>query len=291
MVRFILVFLLLGLTGYVGAQEIKIEKSTEKIVYQGKSYYLHTVKAKETLFSICKAYGVSVDEVKILNDKSDNALSIGDVLRIPVVEPFKSIDDKFYYHRMKPKETLYSLSRKFNIKMKRILKDNPEYDVSRPIAEGAVVKLALRQIDRNVLEAELRWEKRQAKEVQQARREEMEKHYDNIVDFSELENFMDVPVKNFSSGMVSRLAFAIATIGTPDILIVDEVLSVGDFRFQQKCEERIRKMMEHGTTILFVSHSIAQVESLCEKIVWLEHGHVKRFGDAEEICKEYSQSY
>ena len=176
MVRFILVFLLLGLTGYVGAQEIKIEKSTEKIVYQGKSYYLHTVKAKETLFSICKAYGVSVDEVKILNDKSDNALSIGDVLRIPVVEPFKSIDDKFYYHRMKPKETLYSLSRKFNIKMKRILKDNPEYDVSRPIAEGAVVKLALRQIDRNVLEAELRWEKRQAKEVQQARREEMEKY-------------------------------------------------------------------------------------------------------------------
>ena len=128
MVRFILVFLLLGLTGYVGAQEIKIEKSTEKIVYQGKSYYLHTVKAKETLFSICKAYGVSVDEVKALNDKSDNALSIGDVLRIPVVEPFKSIDDKFYYHRMKPKETLYSLSRKFNIKMKRILKDNPEYD-------------------------------------------------------------------------------------------------------------------------------------------------------------------
>ena len=121
-------------------------------------------------------------------------------------------------------------------------------------------------------------------------REEMEKHYDNIVEVSELQNFMDVPVKNFSSGMVSRLAFAIATIGTPDILIVDEVLSVGDFRFQQKCEERIRKMMEHGTTILFVSHSIAQVESLCEKIVWLEHGHVKRFGDADEICKEYSQS-
>ena len=176
MVRFILVFLLLGLTGYVKAQEVKIEKSTEKIVYRGKSYYLHTVKAKETLFSICKAYGVSVDEVKTLNDKKENALSIGEVLRIPVVEPFKSIDDKFYYHRMKPKETLYSLSRKFNIKMKRILKDNPEYDVSRPIAEGAVVKLALRQIDRTVLEAELRWEKRQAQEIQQAQREEMEKH-------------------------------------------------------------------------------------------------------------------
>ena len=176
MVRFVLVCLLLGLTANVGAQEIKIEKSTEKIVYQGKSYYLHTVKAKETLFSICKAYGVSVDEVKVLNDKKENALSIGEVLRIPVVEPFKSIDDKFYYHRMKPKETLYSLSRKFNIKMKRILKDNPEYDVSRPIAEGSVVKLALKQIDRNVVEAELRWEKRQAKEIQQVRREEMEKY-------------------------------------------------------------------------------------------------------------------
>ena len=176
MVRFVLVCLLLGLTANVGAQEIKIEKSTEKIVYQGKSYYLHTVKAKETLFSICKAYGVSVDEVKVLNDKKENTLSIGEVLRIPVVEPFKSIDDKFYYHRMKPKETLYSLSRKFNIKMKRILKDNPEYDVSRPIAEGSVVKLALKQIDRNVLEAELHWEKRQAKEIQQVRSEELEKY-------------------------------------------------------------------------------------------------------------------
>ena len=116
------------------------------------------------------------------------------------------------------------------------------------------------------------------------RRSEMEHHYEDIVDFSELKNFMDVPVKNFSSGMVSRLAFAIATIGTPDILIVDEVLSVGDFLFQQKCESRIRNMMHKGTTILFVSHSINQVESLCNKIVWLEHGRMKRFG------KEYSQS-
>ena len=122
------------------------------------------------------------------------------------------------------------------------------------------------------------------------RRSEMEQHYEDIVDFSELKNFMDVPVKNFSSGMVSRLAFAIATIGTPDILIVDEVLSVGDFLFQQKCESRIRSMMHKGTTILFVSHSINQVESLCNKIVWLDHGRVKLFGDESEICKEYSQS-
>lgn len=120
-------------------------------------------------------------------------------------------------------------------------------------------------------------------------REVMQTYYNDIVEFSELQNFMDVPVKNFSSGMVSRLAFAIATIGTPDILIVDEVLSVGDFRFQQKCEERIRHMMVAGTTILFVSHSIEQVKSICNKIVWLDHGNVKRFGDAEAICQEYGQ--
>lgn len=119
----------------------------------------------------------------------------------------------------------------------------------------------------------------------------MNAHYEDIVQFSELGEFMDVPVKNFSSGMVSRLAFAIATIGTPDILIVDEVLSVGDFRFQQKCEARIHKMMEQGTTILFVSHSIEQVKSICNKIVWLEKGNLKRFGDAPEICKEYSKCY
>ena len=120
--------------------------------------------------------------------------------------------------------------------------------------------------------------------------EEMEAHYEEIIDFSELRDFIDVPVKNFSSGMVSRLAFAIATIGTPDIMIVDEVLSVGDFRFQQKCEARIRSMMDRGTTILFVSHSIEQVESICNKVVWLDHGVLKRFGDAEPICSEYKNS-
>lgn len=121
-------------------------------------------------------------------------------------------------------------------------------------------------------------------------REMMQEYYEDIVDFSELREFMDVPVKNFSSGMVSRLAFAIATIGTPDILIVDEVLSVGDFRFQEKCQARIRRMMDQGTTILFVSHSIDQVKSICNKIIWLERGCMKRFGDAEPICREYSES-
>lgn len=121
------------------------------------------------------------------------------------------------------------------------------------------------------------------------RREEMEGFYDDIVSFSELEGFMNVPVKNFSSGMISRLAFAIATIGTPDILICDEVLSVGDFRFQKKCEDRIQKMIDNGTTILFVSHSIQQVKKICNKILWLDHGNVKMFGDAEEICDIYSK--
>ena len=120
-------------------------------------------------------------------------------------------------------------------------------------------------------------------------RGDMEKHYEDIVEFAELQEFMNVPVKNFSSGMISRLAFAIATIGTPDILIVDEVLSVGDFLFQQKCEQRIRNMLNKGTTLLFVSHNVNQVRSLCNKIVWLEKGHLRAFGDSEEICEEYSR--
>ena len=121
-------------------------------------------------------------------------------------------------------------------------------------------------------------------------RAQMEAQYEDIVEFSELRDFMDVPVKNFSSGMVSRLAFAIATIGIPDILIVDEVLSVGDFRFQEKCEARIQNMKDQGTTILFVSHSIEQVKKVCNKVVWLDHGVLKMFGDAQEICSIYEKA-
>ena len=119
-------------------------------------------------------------------------------------------------------------------------------------------------------------------------RADMEQYYDDIVSFSELDRFIDTEVKNFSSGMISRLAFAIATIGQPQILIVDEVLSVGDFRFQQKCEERIRKMLDGGTTLLFVSHSIEQVKMLCDKVVWLQNGHMRAFGDAAVYCDEYA---
>ena len=118
-------------------------------------------------------------------------------------------------------------------------------------------------------------------------RKTMDKHYDDIVEFSELHEFMDVPLKNYSSGMVARLAFAIATIGLPDILIVDEVLAVGDFKFQQKCEKRIQNMRDNGTTILFVSHSIEQVEALCNKAVWINKGEVKMIGSATEVCAEY----
>ncbi|MDD7770541.1 ABC transporter ATP-binding protein [Suipraeoptans intestinalis] len=121
-------------------------------------------------------------------------------------------------------------------------------------------------------------------------RQEMEKCYDDIVNFSELHDFMNTPVKNFSSGMVSRLGFSIATIGTPDILIVDEVLSVGDFHFQIKCQNRIKEMLNRGTTLLFVSHSIEQVEALCNKIVWLEKGNLKMFGEAKGIAEIYSAS-
>lgn len=122
-------------------------------------------------------------------------------------------------------------------------------------------------------------------------RKEMEEFYDSIVDFSELEEFMDVPIKNFSSGMHARLAFSIATIGTPDILIVDEVLSVGDFRFQEKCEKRIQSMMKDDTTILFVSHSIDQVKKICKRAIWIEKGHIREDGLSEAIGSNFERAY
>lgn len=122
-------------------------------------------------------------------------------------------------------------------------------------------------------------------------RKAMEEFYPGIVEFSELEEFMDVPIKNFSSGMLARLAFAIATIGTPDILIVDEVLSVGDYRFQEKCEKRIQGMMKEDTSLLFVSHSIEQVKSMCDRAIWIEKGHVREDGPSKEVGVRYEQAY
>lgn len=111
--------------------------------------------------------------------------------------------------------------------------------------------------------------------------------YDAILDFAELREFEDVAIKNYSSGMVARLGFSIATVVKPDILIVDEVLAVGDFLFQQKCEQRIAELMSGGTTVLLVSHSIDQIERLCNRVLWLDHGHVRAIGETQEVCAEY----
>lgn len=118
----------------------------------------------------------------------------------------------------------------------------------------------------------------------------MEAHFQSIVDFAELWDFVDVPVKNFSSGMVARLGFAIATEVSADVLVVDEILAVGDFRFQQKCKERISQMMENGTTLLFVSHNEEQVKELCKRAVWLRHGKLMADGTVEEVCNLYRNS-
>ena len=119
-------------------------------------------------------------------------------------------------------------------------------------------------------------------------REFIDAKFDEIIDFAEVEGFVDMPLKNYSSGMVARIAFAIATATTPDILIVDEALSVGDFMFQRKCEDRIRELVDnHGTTLLFVSHNINQVEGLCEKALWIEKGQMRLAGPAAEVCAAY----
>ncbi len=118
----------------------------------------------------------------------------------------------------------------------------------------------------------------------------MDEKFDDIVEFSEMQEFLDVPMKNYSSGMVARIAFAIATVTTPDILIVDEILAVGDFLFQQKCEERINAMINDDTTVIIVSHSIEQIERLCKHCVWLEKGKIKMIGEAAEVCDAYKNS-
>ena len=116
----------------------------------------------------------------------------------------------------------------------------------------------------------------------------IEENFDDIVEFAEVEKFLDMPMKNYSSGMVARIAFAIATVIVPEILIVDEVLSVGDFMFQKKCEDRITKLIkEHGVTVLIVSHNNDQIERLCNKAVWIEKGHLRMVGTAKEVCQTY----
>ncbi len=120
-------------------------------------------------------------------------------------------------------------------------------------------------------------------------RKYLDEKYDEIVAFSELDKFMDVPLKNYSSGMKARLGFAIATISDPDILIVDEVLSVGDAKFRKKCEKKINDMFERGVTVLFVSHSLDQVLRICNKAIILDHGRMIANGDVDEVAEIYRE--
>ncbi len=115
--------------------------------------------------------------------------------------------------------------------------------------------------------------------------------YDEIVEFSELGEFIDIPVRNYSSGMVMRLAFSIASMVSPDILIVDEILAVGDAAFQEKSYARMMELMSHGTTVLLVSHNLDQIRGLCDRVIWLDHGHVVQIGNTQSVCDAYAASH
>ena len=118
----------------------------------------------------------------------------------------------------------------------------------------------------------------------------LDRRFDAIVDFAELRDFLDVPVQNFSSGMTARLAFSIATQVEPEILIVDEILSVGDAAFQAKSAEKMNSMIRGGTTVLFVSHSLELIRSMCARVLWLERGMLREDGESETVCAHYWES-
>ena len=123
-------------------------------------------------------------------------------------------------------------------------------------------------------------------------REFVDEHLQEIIDFAELQDFMDMPLKNYSSGMVARIAFAIATVTEPDVLIVDETLSVGDVFFQEKCEARIKSFIDSGNvTVLFVSHSMKQVERICERAIWIEKGVQRMDGPVDEVVEAYERQF
>ena len=117
----------------------------------------------------------------------------------------------------------------------------------------------------------------------------MREHFEGIVDFAEIREFLDSPLKNYSSGMKARLGFSIATMVKPDILIVDEILSVGDYKFRQKCEKRMKELLDGGTTLLFVSHSIEEVKRLCDHALWIDKGVARMQGEAVAVCDAYMQ--
>ncbi len=118
----------------------------------------------------------------------------------------------------------------------------------------------------------------------------LEEKENEIFDFSELHQFRDVPVKYFSSGMVARLAFAVSTLVQPELLIVDEILSVGDIAFQEKSFKKMKQLMSGGATVIYVSHNIASIKEMCKRVIWLEHGSVRMDGDAESVCDAFLQN-
>lgn len=118
---------------------------------------------------------------------------------------------------------------------------------------------------------------------------QIKERYHEIIEFSELRDFENVAIKNFSSGMISRLGFAIATAVKPDILIVDEILAVGDFLFQEKCEKKMQELMGAGTTLIYVSHTMDSIRKICDRVIWLKNGQVQQVGKTEEVCDAYEQ--
>jgi lipopolysaccharide transport system ATP-binding protein len=117
----------------------------------------------------------------------------------------------------------------------------------------------------------------------------MEEHYKEIVEFSELRDFMKMPIKNYSSGMQARMGFAVATVVDPEILVVDEILGVGDMAFQYKCEKRIHEMMDRAATLILVSHDNEVIQRLCKKAIWLHQGEIAMIGDSGEVCAAYTE--
>ena len=117
----------------------------------------------------------------------------------------------------------------------------------------------------------------------------LQEKYDEILEFSELGQFIDMPIRNYSSGMMMRLAFSIATVVQPEILIVDEILAVGDEGFQNKSKARMMELMSGGTTVLFVSHSLQQIEEMCDRVIWLDNHKIKMIGETKEVCKAYEE--
>ncbi len=118
----------------------------------------------------------------------------------------------------------------------------------------------------------------------------LESKYDEIVDFAEIREFIDMPIRNYSSGMMARLAFSIASVVQPEILIVDEILAVGDVAFQEKSFNRMKELMSGGATVLFVSHDLEKIEEMCDKVIWLDHGKVVMFGDTDDVCTAYRKA-